>query len=71
VVSTFVVLALVVSESEARSLLENYVGEEGVPIAAAAGGVITLIAMYFLVRRPRKERKNSSAARRSSATQDG
>jgi len=71
VVSTFVVLALVVPESEARSLLENYVGEEGVPIAAAVGGLITLIAMYFLVRTPRKERKSGGAEHRSSATQNG
>lgn len=54
VVGAFVVLALVVPESEARSTLENYVGEEGVPVAAAIAGVVTVVAMYFLVRTPRK-----------------
>src|SRR5690625_255902 len=69
IVSTFVVLALVVPESEARSALENYVGEDGVPIAAAVGGLITLVAMYFLVRTPRKER-NKKRSDRSSASLD-
>jgi hypothetical protein len=58
VVGTFVVLALVVPESEARTSLENFVGEEGVPYAAAAAGLTTMLVMYLLVRTPRNRRKN-------------
>lgn len=68
VVGTFVVLALVVPESEARSSLENYVGEDGVPFAAAAAGLITVVAMYFLVRTPRKQRENRRDDRSSSSS---
>lgn len=67
VVGAFVVLALVVPESEARTTLENYVGEEGVPFAAAVAGLITLVVMYFLVRTPRKQRKDAEADRSSAA----
>ena len=67
---TFVVLALVVPESEARSSLENYVGEDGVPFAAAAAGLITVVAMYFLVRTPRKQRENSRDNRSSSSSNE-
>ena len=65
VVGTFVVLALAVPESEARTTLENYVGEEGVPFAAAIAGVITVVGMYFLVRTPRKQREDESQERNS------
>lgn len=70
VVGTFVVLALVVPESEARSSLENYVGEDGVPFAAAAAGLITVVAMYFLVRTPRKQRENRRDDRSSSSSNE-
>lgn len=68
VVGAFVVLALVVPESEARSSLESFVGEEGVPFAAAAAGLLTVVVMYFLVRTPRKQCKNAEVDR-SSTTQ--
>lgn len=58
VVGAFVVLALVVPESEARTSLESVVGEEGVPFATAVAGAITVAVMYFLVRTPRKQRDN-------------
>ena len=61
VVGAFVVLALVVPESEARTTLENYVGEDAVPFAAAIAGVITVVGMYFLVRTPRKQRTKEDA----------
>ena len=70
VVGTFVVLALVVPESEARTTLENYVGEEGLPFAAAVAGAITVAAMYFLVRTPRHQRKGEQDDR-SSTSQSG
>ena len=66
VVGTFVVLALTVPESEARTTLENYVGEDGVPFAAAAAGIVTVIAMYFLVRTPRKQQDREHKKRTSS-----
>ena len=66
VVGTFVVLALTVPESEARTTLENYVGEDGVPFAAAAAGIVTVIAMYFLVRTPRKQQDSDHEKRTSS-----
>ncbi|GAA4479365.1 hypothetical protein GCM10023190_22270 [Enteractinococcus fodinae] len=65
VVGAFVVLALAVPESEARTTLENYVGEEGVPFAAAIAGVITVVGMYFLVRTPRKQGDSESEDRSS------
>ncbi|MGC0141401.1 MULTISPECIES: hypothetical protein [unclassified Pseudactinotalea] len=58
VVGAFVVLALAVPESEARSTLEDFVGEDGVPVAAAAAGVLTMTAMYFLVRSPRSKEED-------------
>lgn len=69
VVGAFVVLALVVPESEARSSLQNYVGEEGVPFAAAAAGLLTVVVMYLLVRTPRKQRSSAHASR-SSVSED-
>lgn len=56
VVGTFVVLALVVPESQARTSLESFVGEQGVPIAAAVAGLVTVMVMYLLVRTPHKQR---------------
>ena len=70
VVGTFVVLALVVPESEARTSLENFVGAEGVPYAAAAAGLITVVVMYLLVRTPRKQRTSDSLDR-GEAPQEG
>ncbi|MGC0249237.1 hypothetical protein [Pseudactinotalea sp. Z1748] len=58
VVGAFVVLALAVPESEARSTLEDFVGEDGVPVAAAAAGVLTMTVMYFLVRSPRSKEED-------------
>lgn len=69
VVGAFVVLALAVPESEARTTIENYVGEDAVPFAAAIAGVITVVLMYFLVRTPRKQQESEDDDR-SSATQD-
>lgn len=66
VAGTFVVLALVVPESEARISLENFVGEEGVPYAAATAGLVTVLVMYLLVRTPRERgRKSNQRAQRS------
>lgn len=70
VVGAFVVLALAVPESEARSTLENFVGEDGVPVAAAAAGLLTMVAMYFLVRTPQKQKEEENQDR-SSASQSG
>lgn len=69
VVGAFVVLALAVPESEARTTIEDYVGEDAVPFAAAIAGVITVVLMYFLVRTPRKQQESEDDDR-SSATQD-
>lgn len=55
VVGAFVVIALVDPDSEARSFLEDLVGEEGAVAAAFGAGLVTMIGMYFLVRRPRGE----------------
>lgn len=55
VVASFVVIAMVDPDSEARSTIENLVGEDGAIAAAVAAGVITLIGMYFLVRSPKGE----------------
>ena len=57
VVAAFVVLAFAVPESEARGTLEDFVGEEWVPVAAAVAGLLTLAVMYFLVRTPRKQKE--------------
>lgn len=53
VVAVFVVIALVDPESEARTFLEDLVGEDGVIIAAIFAGLLTLGGMYFLVREPK------------------
>ena len=55
VVASFVVIAMVDPDSEARRTIEDLVGEDGAIAAAVAAGVITLIGMYFLVRSPRDE----------------
>ncbi|GAA1816107.1 hypothetical protein [Nesterenkonia flava] len=55
VVATFVVIALVDPDSEARSFLEGLVGEELAIAAAFAAGILTMIAMYFLVREPKNK----------------
>lgn len=55
VVGAFVVIALVDPDSEARTFLENLVGEEGAIAAAIAAGLVTMIGMYFLVRSPRDQ----------------
>lgn len=54
VVASFVVIAMIDPESEARGTIEDLVGEDGAIAAAMAAGVITLIGMYFLVRSPRE-----------------
>lgn len=55
VVASFVVIAMVDPDSEARTSIESLVGEEGAIAAAVAAGMITLVGMYFLVRSPRDE----------------
>lgn len=59
VVGSFVVIAMVDPDSEARGALENWVGEDGAIAAAVAAGVLTMIGMYFLVRSPRGEGDSS------------
>jgi CsoR family transcriptional regulator, copper-sensing transcriptional repressor len=55
VVGSFVVIAMVDPDSEARSSLEGLVGEEGAIAAAVGAGLVTMIGMYFLVRSPRDQ----------------
>ncbi|TLP79832.1 hypothetical protein [Nesterenkonia sphaerica] len=71
VVATFVVLALAVPESDARTFLEDLVGEEGVVPAAIVAGLITMTAMYFLVRNPRNQDSNESGDRSSGSPDTG
>lgn len=59
VVGSFVVIAMVDPDSEARGFLENWVGEDGAIAAAVAAGLLTMIGMYFLVRSPRDQEESS------------
>lgn len=68
VVAAFVVMALAIPESDARTLIEDLVGEEGVVPAAVAAGLVTMTAMYFLVRSPRKQESDDSGGRSSAAS---
>lgn len=60
VVGAFVVIALVDPDSEARSFLEDLVGEEGAIAAAFGAGLITMIGMYFLVRSPKSKEQQGA-----------
>lgn len=61
VVGAFVVIALVDPDSEARSFLEDFVGEEGAIAASIGAGLVTMIGMYFLVRTPKAEEQEADA----------
>ncbi len=61
VVATFVVIALVDPDSEARTFLEDFVGEDGVIYAAIGAGLLTLGGMYFLVREPKAQESEEGA----------
>ena len=67
VVAAFVVMALAIPESEARGMLEDFVGEEGVVPAAVAAGLLTMTVMYFLVRSPRQQDSEESGDRSAAA----
>lgn len=62
VVGAFVVVAMVDPDSEARTFLEDLVGDEGAIAAAVVAGLITMIGMYFLVRSPRDQGEQAEVA---------
>lgn len=71
VVGAFVVIALVDPDSEARSFLDDLVGEEGAIAAAVGAGLLTVVVMYFLVRSPRDQGEEERDEQRQGAASEG